>query len=151
MVFRSRIDLWLLILLLGLSSFLIFHVCSSLIQQAINAKTIIALLIVTAVIYVLWLPIQRTRYCFNDQALRVESLGVDLSIPYACIQNIQPCVSLMAAPALSIQRLEITFQTHQLQETIHISPQHQPQFCQELTKRITAQDPASSCGLKVSL
>ena len=151
MVFRSRIDFWLLILLLSLSGFLIFHVCSSLIQQAINAETIVTLLIVTAVIYVLWLPIQRTRYCFNDHALKVESLGVDLSIPYACIQNIKPCVSLMAAPALSIQRLEITFQTHHLKETVHISPKYPQQFCEELTKRMTAQDQASSYALKVSL
>ena len=125
MIFKSKIDWWYwAILLFLLANFGITYVF---VGEALNTTGSIALLATTA--FGLGLPIWlafTTNYLVTDSELQIRSGPFRWKIDLASITDIKKSRSLLSSPALSLDRLEITYEGGR---KILVSPEDHDEFC----------------------
>lgn len=73
-----------------------------------------------------------TYYVIEDDTLRVRSAFINKLIPIYDIRSIKQTFNPLSSPALSMDRLEILYETH---STVLISPENRDVFLEELKKR----------------
>lgn len=128
MCFKSAIDSWyygvLIIsaMVLGLAIF-----------EVLKARSPVGILIVTAAAVLavglpVWLMLT-TNYTIRPDVLEVRSGPFQWFIPRSEIHSIQPSRSLLSAPALSLNRLEIKYGQS---KSILVSPKEQDAFISTL-------------------
>ncbi len=130
--FRSRIDPLLALLvfvpLLGVCGLVLQRVTTRPETAGIFTLIIIAL----SVVLMVWMFVSTT-YRFKDSELVVKCGPFRRRVPVASIRRVTRTRTLQSAPALSLQRLEIAFGSH---ETVIISPKDEVGFLAALQARV---------------
>lgn len=137
MLYRSKIDFWIVIILTCMTSFLLYTLYESRNTAAISEMIIISIIYIV-IFYIIWLPIFNTKYQIKDDCIEVKSMFFKWNIPLKEIKNINFCTSFISAPALSISRIEIIYSSKGIRETIMISPKDRDTFRKELDKKISS-------------
>jgi len=117
--FRSKIDFWLiafLVLALALPLYLAWDVASA---RMITISTALPAAALTG--WLFW----ATRYVVDNNKLVIHTGLGKISIPLESIKSVEPSRSLLASPALSLDRLEIAYEQDQ---RILVSPKDKSGF-----------------------
>ncbi len=128
--FRSKIDTWLLVVMLGAPVIVLASVLPSLSSHPAELAVVAVVAVVSAGLPV-WL-LATTRYELSADTLKVMSGPFRWNVRVADIKSVTPTRSIVSSPALSLQRLEIRYGTYQ---SIIISPDDQDGFLRALDER----------------
>ena len=134
-VFTSKIDLWLAFLILGSSLLLILVPVWEWIYNDSSIRRIlfISLLTIPGAILLL-LIFFNIKYSLSDDELFVKNGFSTQSIPLNDITHIIPTNSMLSAPALSLDRIEIRYEGG----SIVISPKDREGFYRAIQQRVPA-------------
>lgn len=133
MTFKSKVDTWLLIVLLAGVS-----LCAIAALEIYSAESeiagrwaIVAGLGIVGVGLPVWI-LASTYYVMTDTQLSVRCGPFKTSIPIRDIESVTPTRSPLSSPALSLDRLRIAYGDRR---TVMISPEHQDTFLRQLQAR----------------
>jgi Bacterial PH domain len=129
-VYRSKIDLWLAVVLVGVpvvSGYLIVRRLPSDSSDSWLGLVVCALVLA----FSLWLFVS-TRYTIDQDALHVRSGPVSCTIALKDIRQISPTRTMSSGPALSLDRLHIIYGNWQ--ECV-VSPKDKEGFLRSLRER----------------
>lgn len=130
LVFNSKMDLWILILILTLVTACIWGVA-----QIWDANSAIlwpvAGVLAIGVLLPLWLLVS-LRYFLTDSALRVRCGPFKWRIPIAEISAISPTNNAASSPAMSLDRLLIEYGDS---KQLMISPEPRAEFIRQIEHR----------------
>ena len=101
MKYSSKIDLWVLVVLVLIPAWLLV--------DAIVLRSLLVALLAASVLVVYALVVFPTNYELSPEVLKVRSGVIRTSIPYQEIRQVRASRSWVSAPALSLDRLEITY------------------------------------------
>ncbi|WP_204137449.1 PH domain-containing protein [Halomicronema sp. CCY15110] len=118
MVFKSAIDTWYYVMIAVTAIILAVALVGLLKSGAIAGMVIVLLAAVLSLGLPIWLMLT-TNYTVRTDVLDVRSGPFRWRIPRSEIYSIQPSRSLLSAPALSLNRLEIQYGQS---KTILVSP-----------------------------
>lgn len=127
-IYTSKIDWWLLAILIGVAVASVFSTLS-LIRTAGGLATAALTLLLGAALPV-WLLLD-TRYELSAETLRVRSGPFRWTIAIADIRDVTPSNSPLSSPALSLDRLRISYGQG---ASLLISPADRQRFLEELAK-----------------
>ena len=132
-IFVSKVDFWLALLLWGLS---LFTVSVPLWQWKRGAhKYLIQTILMTVILIpfaaLVLIPFFGTKYILTNEQLQVDSGLSVQKIEITDITYITPTRSMSSAPALSLDRIKIVYQDKE----ILISPKDKSRFYQEIQAR----------------
>jgi hypothetical protein len=130
LAFSSKIDLWLLILLLAAVAGCL-AVTVELWAQISGPLWWVGLLLLPGILLPLWLLLS-TRYSMSDSDLDIRCGPFHWNVPIADITAITPSGTWEASPALSLDRLRIDYGAGQ---SVIISPEHRDAFVKQLEYR----------------
>jgi hypothetical protein len=131
LVFRSKVDLWLLVLLmLAVAACL---VVASQYWDAVSARFWwVGLLLAAGMLLPLWILFS-LRYFMSDTQLRVRCGPFNWTIEIADIAKVAATDSAASAPALSLDRLRIDYASGR---SVMISPEPRHEFVRQLEHRM---------------
>ena len=138
--FRSKIDTWLVVLL-G-AAFLVGPLLVLMQSRGGGVRAWIANLAVVVAVSVppaaitIWL-FRTTDYTITEPDLLIRSGPVRWTVPLASIHSVRPTRSLLSAPALSTDRLEIRYGTWGV---VVISPEDKRAFAIAIRARVPSVD-----------
>ena len=143
-VFTSKIDLWLAFLILGSSLLLILVPVWEWIYNDSSIRRIlfISLLTIPGAILLL-LIFFNIKYSLSEDELFVKNGFSTQSIPLKDITHIIPTNSMLSAPALSLDRIEIKYKGG----SIVISPKDKEGFYRAIQERVPALEIDGDDGL----
>ena len=143
-VFTSKIDLWLAFLILGSSLLLILVPVWEWIYNDSSTTRIlfISLLTIPGAILLL-LIFFNIKYSLSEDELFVKNGFSTQSIPLKDITHIIPTNSMLSAPALSLDRIEIKYKGG----SIVISPKDKEGFYRAIQERVPALEIDGDDGL----
>ncbi len=134
--FRSRIDP----LLAGLVVAPILGVIGLVVQRALvhgqSPSTVTVATLALSIGVIGWI-FATTSYRFAEHELVVTSGPLRVRVPFDKILRVTRTRSVLSAPALSLQRLEIVYEKHR---TVVISPQDEAKFLATLHERAPRAD-----------
>jgi membrane protein YdbS with pleckstrin-like domain len=139
MRFKSKVDSWLVVVVIvtGLAALAAGGVAF---REGAPGSLLTLLVVVALVIALPVSLLAATHYTFEGDALRIRSGPFRWSISLAEIRGVQSTRNPLSSPALSLDRLRITYGPGKF---IMISPENQDGFLRELAKRcpgITVRD-----------
>jgi len=124
MLFRSKIDAWLLIVLVG-AAILTLVAAGGAVRQASGMAVLVPVLVVAiGASLPIWI-LASTSYTVEDRTLHVRSGPFTWHIPVSSITSIKPSNSPISGPALSLTRLRVEYGSG---KSILISPADQQAF-----------------------
>jgi len=129
MVFKSAIDSWYWAIII-LTSLLLLAIALPIVG---TGETVALLTVGACAVLALGLPLwlaYSTEYRLSDTVLFIRSGPFRWSIRRDAIQRIRPTRSVLSSPALSLDRLEITYESGQ---TILVSPADKDSFLKALS------------------
>lgn len=131
MTFRSKVDTWLAIVLVG-SAAISVGAAAVVAMSASSAIELVplAFLIATAV-FMLWL-LRSTTYTFDESSLHVKSGPFHWRVPLSEIRSAIPTRDPSSSPALSLDRIRIDRGSKM---PLLISPEDKDAFFAELLRR----------------
>ena len=143
-VFASKIDLWLAFLILGFSLLLILVPVGEWIynNSSIKRTVFISLFTMPGAILLL-LIFFNVKYSLSDDELFVKNGFSTQRIPLKDIIYIIPTNSMLSAPALSLERIEIRYEGG----SIVISPKDKDGFYRAIQERVPALETDGDDGL----
>ena len=124
-IFRSKIDLWLIVVIIAS---LLLPIIIAWVEP--SALTIAALTTITMFLLTGWL-FWATRYVVQNNALTIYTGFGKVCIPIESIKSVTPSRNVLASPALSLDRLEISYGKNQ---SILISPKDKSEFLTAINK-----------------
>ena len=132
-IFVSKVDFWLVLLLWGLS---LFTVSVPLWQWQRGAhKSLIQTILMTVILIpfaaLMLIPFFGTEYTLTNDQLQVDSGFSVQKIEITDITYITPTRSMSSAPALSLDRIKIEYRNKE----VLISPKDRASFYQEIRAR----------------
>ena len=98
--------------------------------QLTPAEALLAGLLIAVLLLPAWLLLG-TRYSLTDDALKVRAGPFRWTVPLAEISSVRPSRSILSAPALSLDRIQIDYGARR----ILISPRERQRFVDELRQR----------------
>lgn len=131
MIYKSKIDTWLLIVVIGASSAMIYAIYTLVMQGDIRENGLLLLLLSVSVILFVH-TFATTYYQIEQNKLFIHSGVFNWAIPLNEIKSVKQTRSLLSAPALSLDRLLIV---HEKGE-IMISPKNKARFLKEIEEKI---------------
>jgi len=131
LVFTSKIDGWLLVVLVGSALASLLASAVILISLAPGPRTLAGAIILIGAVLPIWLLVS-TRYVLTSDLLEVHSGPFRWRIPIREICEIVPTRSPLSSPALSLDRLRIVYRE---KRWIMISPLERERFLRELALR----------------
>ncbi len=132
MTFHSKIDGWLLVVLIAAPMAPLFLGIARLFEGDPEGWIAIAAALFISALYALILP---CKYTLHTDALEIRSgLCIHQRIRYQDIMGVEKSASILSAPALSLQRISIRTRTAK----ILISPRDREHFMRLLQERIAA-------------
>ncbi|MET0280853.1 MAG: PH domain-containing protein [Steroidobacteraceae bacterium] len=131
MRFRSKIDTWLILLVLATGLLALTTSLPLIVRGAPGAVPIATGVFAAVVGLPAWL-IAATHYTFDGDSLDIRSGPLQWRIPISQIRAVTPTRSLLSSPALSMDRLRIDYGRYQ---SILVSPADKPGFLRELDAR----------------
>ncbi len=123
-VFRSRIDVWLAALLLVPLLLVSGIVVRSTMMQSRSPSWLAFGVLGLSLAFVVWIYVD-TSYRVTSTELHARSGPLRVTVPLAQIKRIRRSNSLISAPALSLQRLDIQYATG---KSVLISPDDEERF-----------------------
>ena len=128
MVFRSKIDLWLLIVLVTTAVIPITQAMTAL-QNGVNwiPQALISGLLGVSFLWLLF----STKYTINQDTLIIQSGPFRWRIPKIEITQVTPSKSLISSPALSLDRLRVEYAGGR--KFILVSPKYKNGFLQAVS------------------
>ncbi len=129
-VYNSRIDTWLLIILSAAIAASLYASIQLLSAGTITAWLSLLLTAGVGIILPLWLLLG-TRYTLQPEQLTIRSGPFKWQVPLADITSITPTNKLLSSPALSLDRLRIDYGHGR---SIMISPRNKEQFIKDVEK-----------------
>ncbi len=131
----SKVDFWLIVVLLVAVSLAILttgYAAIALKQRYGMIASALPVVLVLIVIFFIGYSVLGIKYTVNDDMVIVQSGFGDDKIPLKDIQKIEPTRDSISSPALSLDRLKITYGKN----TIIISPLNKEKFCRDVFERI---------------
>ncbi len=126
MVYKSKIDTWLVLVALGLPLGVLFGVAFG--ETLSTAEWFIVVAAIgAATLLPIWL-MASTDYSFREDNLHIRSGPFNWTIPVSGIRRIERSRSLVSGPALSLDRLLIHYGKH---DWILVSPKDKEGFLSE--------------------
>lgn len=122
MVFNSKVDIWMAII------FILVPI--SMIYGVITEPSAVLLLVTAFVIVLLCILFFGTKYVIEKDELIVYAGIYKKRIPIQQIRSLRPSKNPLSAPAMSIDRIEITFDPHI--QVILVSPKERELFVNKL-------------------
>ena len=123
MIFKSKIDWWMAVIFLAVPISMIYGV--------ITEPDAILMLVTTLVIVLLVTLFFGTKYIIEDGELIVYGGIYKKRIPIEEIRSLRPSKNPLSAPAMSIDRIEITY-NKTYSEVILVSPKDKEGFVKRL-------------------
>lgn len=117
-VYKSRIDTWLLLVLLAAMGVTLLAALEVIVVGDRGDWWIAPVAVLVGVGLPVWLLLG-TRYRLDDKELRIASGPFRWRILLASIQSVEPSSTPLASPALSLKRLRITYGRGQ---QVYVSP-----------------------------
>ena len=140
MQFASKVDAWLAVLMLGGGVLALLAVAPTIGGSFARSAGAAQLLGVAAVLLLsLLLPawlLLGTRYSLTDDALKVRAGPFRWTVPLAEISSVRPSRSILSAPALSLQRVKVSYRRGRGQGFQLVSPRERERFMQTLRQRV---------------
>lgn len=137
MTFKSKVDAWLVVLLtaaLLLAPVMVLTHWGSPRHPPMSDGVFVIVALVSVVpptALVTWM-FRTTDYTLTDTDLLVRSGPVNIKVPLASVRKIAATHSILSAPALSLDRLEITYGKY---NSVVISPDDKQAFVNEMIRR----------------
>ncbi|MDO7211615.1 PH domain-containing protein [Acinetobacter nosocomialis] len=131
MKFRSKIDWWLLLIFVVIIANIIFKIYQEVHHSSIGTN-FSHLMIYSLVILVIWLPIFSTYYVVETNILVIKSLIFRWKINIDDIIQIEPTYNPLSSPALSLDRLKISYMKNGRIAKVMISPKDKEGFLNTL-------------------
>ncbi|MDC4358064.1 PH domain-containing protein [Acinetobacter baumannii] len=131
MKFRSKIDWWLLLIFVVITANIIFKIYQEVHHSSIGTN-FSHLMIYSLVILVIWLPIFSTYYVVETNILVIKSLIFRWKINIDDITQIEPTHNPLSSPALSLDRLKISYMKNGRIAKVMISPKDKEGFLNTL-------------------
>ncbi|MER2121260.1 MAG: PH domain-containing protein [Solibacillus sp.] len=122
MVFKSKVDIWMAIIFI--------FVPISMIYGVITEPSAVLLLVTAFIIVLLCILFFGTKYVIEKEELIVYGGIYKKRIPIKQIRSLRPTKNPLSAPAMSIDRIEITFDPHI--QVILVSPKERELFVKKL-------------------
>lgn len=122
MVFKSKVDIWMAIIFIFIPISMIYGV--------ITEPSAVLLLVTVFIIVLLCILFFGTKYVIEKDELIVYGGIYKKRIPIKQIRSLRPSKNPLSAPAMSIDRIEITFDPHI--QVILVSPKEREQFVKKL-------------------
>jgi hypothetical protein len=126
--FRSKVDTWLLTTLVVGAVVMVATVVG---LTLFGGAPPLLLLLLAAPALIVW-TLTSTYYDVTDTTLRVRSAFVRLSIPLSTIRSLRTTRSVLSAPALSLDRLEVQHASGR----VVVSPRDQAGFVKAIRDRV---------------
>lgn len=127
MKFRSKIDWWLLLIFVVITANIIFKIYQEVHHSSIGTN-FSHLIIYSLVIVVIWFPIFSTYYVVENSTLVIKSLVFRWKINIDDIIQIEPTYNPLSSPALSLDRLKISYMKNGRVAKVMISPKDKEGF-----------------------
>ncbi|MPS61073.1 MULTISPECIES: PH domain-containing protein [Acinetobacter] len=137
MKFRSKIDWWLLLIFVVITANIIFKIYQEVHHSSIGTN-FSHLMIYSLVILVIWLPVFNTYYVVENNTLIIKSLVFRWKININDITQIEPTHNPLSSPALSLDRLKISYMKNERIAKVMISPKDKEGFLNTLRKNPNA-------------
>lgn len=137
MKFRSKIDWWLLLIFVVITANIIFKTYQEVHHSSIGTN-FSHLIIYSLVIVVIWFPIFSTYYVVENSTLVIKSLVFRWKINIDDIIQIEPTYNPLSSPALSLDRLKISYMKNGRIAKVMISPKDKEGFLNTLRKNPNA-------------
>ncbi|MBR7715765.1 PH domain-containing protein [Acinetobacter nosocomialis] len=137
MKFRSKIDWWLLLIFVVITANIIFKIYQEVHHSSIGTN-FSHLIIYSLVIVVIWFPIFSTYYVVENSTLVIKSLVFRWKINIDDIIQIEPTYNPLSSPALSLDRLKISYMKNGRVAKAMISPKDKEGFLNTLRKNPNA-------------
>lgn len=118
MKFRSRVDLWLPLVVFGPIGLALWFIISDYRIEANGTLLVAGAVCVGALALMLWIFVG-TSYTVTETDLIIRSGPVRATLPLASIRRVRQSHTVLAGPALSLRRLEID---HGKYDTAIVSP-----------------------------
>ncbi|MDC4844464.1 PH domain-containing protein [Acinetobacter baumannii] len=131
MKFRSKIDWWLLLIFVVITANIIFKIYQEVHHSSIGTN-FSHLMIYSLVILVIGLPIFSTYYVVETNILVIKSLIFRWKINIDDITQIEPTHNPLSSPALSLDRLKISYMKNGRIAKVMISPKDKEGFLNTL-------------------
>lgn len=133
LVFTSKIDFWISAILFGA---ILLTIAAPFWQWKRNgdgslAQSIFLAFMLLPFIALTLLPLFRTKYTLTESQLFINNGFFTQRIEIAKITKITPTRNIKASPALSLDRIKISYQDN----SVLISPKDKPLFLQEIQAR----------------
>jgi membrane protein YdbS with pleckstrin-like domain len=125
MTYPSKVDSWVGIVLV--------LVPVGILLEAVFLRSIVVAAVAASVLVLYGLAIFPTNYTMRPDALTVRSGVIRTSIPYQEIRQVRGSRSWLSAPALSLDRLQITYGSSR---TTLISPRNRAAFLRDLSAHV---------------
>lgn len=125
------IILWLCILALIIPPVFFPNVGVWMTPEFLNKQWIKIVVLYTIALFIIWIWM-RTGYTIKDHLLFIQSGPYKKSINISEIQSIRETKNIFSAPALAIDRIEITYGKY---EVTTISPKNKAEFIRQLLKQ----------------
>ncbi|MGV2456730.1 PH domain-containing protein [Acinetobacter seifertii] len=133
MKFRSKIDWWLLFIFIVITANIIFKIYQE-VHDSSMGTNFSHLIIYSLVILVIWLPIFSTYYVVETNILVIKSLIFRWKINIDDIIQIEPTHNPLSSPALSLDRLKISYMKNGRIAKVMISPKDKEGLLNTLRK-----------------
>ncbi|MBK6486774.1 MAG: PH domain-containing protein [Gemmatimonadetes bacterium] len=128
--FRSRVDWWLPLLIVGVPVAILQDVARS--PDSPRGEQGTAVLVAAVSLALLGWLLLSTHYTFEDNALVIRSGPLRTAVSYARITRVEHSRSFLAAPAMSLRRLKLH---HGVADFAIISPADRRGFLRALGER----------------
>ncbi|MCU7696081.1 PH domain-containing protein [Acinetobacter sp. AYS6] len=134
MKFTSKIDWWLLLILIVVTVSIISKIYKAH-QTDSLASNFSYLAIYSVIIFLIWLPIFNTYYVVDQNKLIIKSMVFRWKINIDDITKIEETHNPLSSPALSLDRLKIYYFKNGSVNSVMISPKDKEGFFQAINKR----------------
>lgn len=131
LTFKSRIDTWVLVVMLGLVSIAVLGIDSLLATESIYGWIGAAVVVVLGILLPLWILVY-TGYELGDEQLRIHCGPFRWTVGLDEIASVSPILSAGKSPALSSSRLQLELGNGR---SIMISPDNRDIFLRSLESR----------------
>lgn len=133
MKFRSKIDWWILILFVVITAHMLIKIYE-LTHNYFLTLNFQHFIIYSLVIFLIWMLVFSTYYVVENSTLVIKSLVFRWKINIDDIIQIEPTHNPLSSPALSLDRLKISYMKNGRGAKVMISPKDKEGFLNTLCK-----------------
>lgn len=136
MIFNSKVDLWLLLLFLIITIVIILSPYIYYKKSDISLIQSIFYLILPMIfsLTLIWLPFFKIKYTLTSEQLTINNGFSNTVIPVKNIVKLNKTNNLVSSPALSLDRIRVTYMDNNRSKDILISPKDSDKFISLVTK-----------------